>query len=163
GCGCKLAPETLLPLLARLPAQRDDERLLVDSHTSDDAGAYLLTEDLALVQTVDFFTPPVDDPYDFGRIAAANALSDVSAIGAGMGAADQAVPDVTDFVLLGQVPHVCRGGGVAAELNPDQLTAARGVQELLEAAAGVPAGARRNAEWAAGFTGFADGVAPWRR
>jgi selenide,water dikinase len=82
GCGCKLAPGALLPLLARLPAQAADERLLVDAHTSDDAGAFALTEELALVQTLDFFTPPVDDPYDFGRIAAANALSDVYAMGA---------------------------------------------------------------------------------
>jgi selenide,water dikinase len=71
-----------MPLLAGLPAQAADERLLVGAATSDDAGAYRLTDELALVQTVDFFTPPVDDPYDFGRIAAANALSDVYAMGA---------------------------------------------------------------------------------
>ena len=82
GCGCKLAPGTLLPLLAGLPEQAADERLLVGAHTSDDAGVYRLTEEIALVQTLDFFTPPVDDPYDFGRIAAANALSDVYAMGA---------------------------------------------------------------------------------
>jgi selenide,water dikinase len=82
GCGCKLAPGALLPLLAGLPAQAVDDRLLVDAHTSDDAGAFALTDELALVQTLDFFTPPVDDPYDFGRIAAANALSDVYAMGA---------------------------------------------------------------------------------
>jgi selenide,water dikinase len=55
--------------------------VLVDMSTSDDAGVYRLTDDVALVQTVDFFTPVVDDPYDFGRIAAANALSDVYAMG----------------------------------------------------------------------------------
>jgi selenide, water dikinase len=58
-----------------------DERVLVGFATSDDAGVYRLSDDLALVQTVDFFTPVVDDPYDFGRIAAANALSDVYAMG----------------------------------------------------------------------------------
>jgi selenide, water dikinase len=58
-----------------------DPNALVDFATSDDAGVYRLTDDLALVQTVDFFTPIVDDPYDFGRIAAANALSDVYAMG----------------------------------------------------------------------------------
>ena len=56
--------------------------MLVGPHTADDAGVYRLREDLALVQTVDFFTPIVDDPYDFGRIAAANALSDIYAMGA---------------------------------------------------------------------------------
>ena len=58
-----------------------DPNVLVGHATSDDAGVYRLTADLALVQTVDFFTPVVDDPYDFGRIAAANALSDVYAMG----------------------------------------------------------------------------------
>jgi selenide,water dikinase len=71
----------LLRLLAELPPQPPDERLLVGSATSDDAAVFRLSDDLALVQTIDFFTPPVDDPYDFGRIAAANALSDVYAMG----------------------------------------------------------------------------------
>jgi selenide,water dikinase len=81
GCGCKLPAQVLLGLLADLPAQ-EDERLLVGAATADDAAVFRLREDLALVQTVDFFTPLVDDPYDFGRIAAANALSDVYAMGA---------------------------------------------------------------------------------
>ena len=58
-----------------------DPNVLVGHATSDDAGVYRISDDLALVQTVDFFTPIVDDPYDFGRIAAANALSDVYAMG----------------------------------------------------------------------------------
>jgi selenide,water dikinase len=66
--------------LALLPPQHDP-RLLVDTSTADDAGVYKLTEEIALVQTVDFFTPIVDDPYTFGRIAAANSLSDVYAMG----------------------------------------------------------------------------------
>ncbi len=81
GCGCKLPAAELLGLLGRA-AGAEDDRLLVGSATSDDAAVYRLSEDLALVQTVDFFTPPVDDPFDFGRIAAANALSDVYAMGA---------------------------------------------------------------------------------
>src|SRR5215211_2647990 len=80
GCGCKLGPGDLLPIVRALPRQ-DDPALLVGADTADDAGVYRLTDDLALVQTVDFFTPIVDDPYDFGRIAAANALSDVYAMG----------------------------------------------------------------------------------
>ncbi|MBI5106821.1 MAG: selenide, water dikinase SelD [Solirubrobacterales bacterium] len=80
GCGCKLPPAALRPLVAALPAPADP-RVLVGSATSDDAAVVRLTDDLAIVQTVDFFTPIVDDPYDFGRIAATNALSDVYAMG----------------------------------------------------------------------------------
>ena len=80
GCGCKLAAADLLPIVGDLPAPTDP-RLLVGTPTGDDAAVFLLRDDLALVQTIDFFTPLVDDPYDFGRIAAANALSDVYAMG----------------------------------------------------------------------------------
>ena len=81
GCGCKLPAAAIGPLLAGLPAPADPN-VLVAFETSDDAGVYRLRDDLALVQTVDFFTPIVDDPFDFGRIAATNALSDVYAMGA---------------------------------------------------------------------------------
>jgi selenide,water dikinase len=67
--------------LRHLPTT-DDPNVLVGYRTSDDAGVYRLSDDLAIVQTVDFFTPIVDDPYDFGRIAATNALSDLYAMGA---------------------------------------------------------------------------------
>ncbi len=80
GCGCKIAAADLLPIVGTLPAS-EDPRLLVGSATSDDAAVMQVRDGLALVQTVDFFTPLVDDPYDFGRIAAANALSDVYAMG----------------------------------------------------------------------------------
>lgn len=70
----------LAQLLRKLPAVKD-ERLLVGIETADDAGVYLFSEDVALIQTVDFFTPIVDDPYLYGQIAAANALSDVYAMG----------------------------------------------------------------------------------
>jgi selenide,water dikinase len=80
GCGCKLAAADLLPILQDLPVTRDP-RLLVGLASGDDAAVFQLRPDLALVQTVDFFTPIVDDPFDFGRIAAANALSDVYAMG----------------------------------------------------------------------------------
>ncbi|MEA2295506.1 MAG: cysteine desulfurase, partial [Solirubrobacteraceae bacterium] len=81
GCACKLPPGTLHPLLADLP-RAHDERLLVGFETADDAAAYRVAPDLAVVTTADFFTPIVDDPYSFGQIAAANALSDVYAMGA---------------------------------------------------------------------------------
>jgi len=80
GCGCKLPASAVGPLLAALP-QQTDPNVLVGFDTIDDAGVYKLRDDLAIVQTVDFFTPIVDDPFDFGRIAAANALSDVYAMG----------------------------------------------------------------------------------
>jgi selenide,water dikinase len=73
-------PTVLGKALAMLPPHHDP-RVLVDTSTADDAGVYKLTDDIALVQTVDFFTPIVDDPYTYGRIAAANSLSDVYAMG----------------------------------------------------------------------------------
>lgn len=80
GCASKLPPGSLRAVLSKLPAQTDPN-LLVGFETSDDAGIYRIAPDLALVQTVDFFTPLVDDPFTFGQIAAANALSDVYAMG----------------------------------------------------------------------------------
>jgi selenide,water dikinase len=80
GCAAKLNPATLEAVLRKLPRQTDPN-VLVGFDTNDDAGIYKLTEGLALVQTVDFFTPIVDDPHLFGQIAAANALSDVYAMG----------------------------------------------------------------------------------
>jgi len=80
GCACKIGPGALSELLAALPSEADGN-LLVGVETRDDAGVYRISDDLALVQSVDFFTPIVDDPRDFGRIAAANALSDVYAMG----------------------------------------------------------------------------------
>src|ERR1700750_2563903 len=81
GCGCKLPAAALRPIVAGLE-RPDDPRVLVAADTTEDAGLIALTADLAIVQTVDFFTPIVDDPYWFGRIAATNALSDVYAMGA---------------------------------------------------------------------------------
>jgi len=81
GCGCKIGPADLMEVLRNLPAAMPNRDLLVGLDTSDDAGVYRLTDEIALVQTVDFFTPIVDDPYDFGQIAAANAISDIYAMG----------------------------------------------------------------------------------
>jgi selenide,water dikinase len=80
GCAAKLNPATLDAVLRKLPRQTDPN-VLVGFDTNDDAGIYLISEGLALVQTVDFFTPIVDDPFLFGQIAAANALSDIYAMG----------------------------------------------------------------------------------
>ena len=81
GCACKLRPQELERVLANLPVPTDPA-VLVGVETSDDAAVYKLSDDLAVVETVDFFTPIADDPYDFGAISAANSLSDIYAMGA---------------------------------------------------------------------------------
>lgn len=81
GCGCKIAPSQLQEILKHVPLQVTDPQLLVGADTSDDAAVYQVSETQALVLTTDFFMPIVDDPIDFGRIAATNALSDVYAMG----------------------------------------------------------------------------------
>jgi selenide,water dikinase len=80
GCASKLSPAALDKVLGKLPRQNDPNVLVGFDH-ADDAGVYKITPDLAMVQTVDFFTPVVDDPYVFGQIAATNALSDIYAMG----------------------------------------------------------------------------------
>lgn len=82
GCGCKIAPAVLTSLLGRMPPGVLPPELLVGTEHADDAAVYRLNEHQAVVATTDFFTPIVDDPFDFGRIAATNALSDVYAMGA---------------------------------------------------------------------------------
>ncbi|MCK9283937.1 MAG: selenide, water dikinase SelD [Rhodocyclaceae bacterium] len=82
GCGCKISPAVLSRLLAESPLPVPSADLLVGRESSDDAAVYRLNDEQAIVATTDFFTPIVDDPYDFGRIAATNALSDVYAMGA---------------------------------------------------------------------------------
>src|SRR5437867_8745942 len=81
GCGCKIAPAALTEILAKVPRPFIDPALLVGIETSDDAAVYRLNDEQALIATTDFFMPIVDDPYDFGRIAATNAISDVYAMG----------------------------------------------------------------------------------
>lgn len=108
GCASKLPPGSLATVLAKLPAQHDDN-LLVGFDTSDDAGVYRISSTQALVQTVDFFTPLVDDPFTFGQIAAANALSDVYAMGGTPVSALALVcfPQEGDLDVLGDI---MRGG-----------------------------------------------------
>jgi len=82
GCGCKIAPAVLSEILAAAPIRGLPKDLLVGTETADDAAVYRLNDTQALVATTDFFSPVVDDPFDFGRIAATNAISDVYAMGA---------------------------------------------------------------------------------
>jgi selenide,water dikinase len=117
GCGCKLSAADLRPIVAGLP-RPEDPRVLVAADTADDAGVVQLTEELAIVQTVDFFTPIVDDPYWFGRIAATNALSDVYAMGGRPVSALNLVaypletlgPDVLREILRGGAEAVAAAG-----------------------------------------------------
>lgn len=119
GCGCKIAPGLLTEILARAPQGLVPPELLVGNETSDDAAVYKLNDQQALVATTDFFTPIVDDPFDFGRIAAANALSDIYAMGGtpimalalvGM-PIDKLPPEVIGRVLEGGA-SICREAGI---------------------------------------------------
>jgi len=119
GCGCKLSPAVLRELLAGQPAAAGFADLLVGNETSDDAAAWRLNDQQALVATTDFFMPVVDDPRDFGRIAATNALSDVYAMGAqpilalavvGMPVAK--LPAETIRAILAGGAEVCAAAGV---------------------------------------------------
>ena len=147
GCASKLAAAELEALMDDLPSA-SDERILVDYRTSDDAGVYEWTGGPALVQTVDFFTPIVDDPAVFGRIAAANALSDVYAMGgrprtalaiAALPSANGPGPDVIKAIFRGGIdtltgagvallgghtvtdPEIKFGYAVTGEVDPDRV------------------------------------------
>jgi selenide, water dikinase len=276
GCACKIGPGQLAELLDGVSASADP-RLLVGAQTRDDAAVYRLTDELALVQTADFFTPIVDDPRDFGRVAAANALSDIYAMGArprlalnlvafpladlgaqileailaggaeiaaeaevavagghsiddpepkygmavtgvvhpdrfvsnagarpgdalhltkpigsglittaakrglageesvaaavetmtglnrdaserALAAGATAMTDVTGFGLLGHLHELCEASGVSAELHAEAVPAIADALELAEDQRCHAGGSRRNAEWATGFTRFADSV-----
>jgi selenide,water dikinase len=109
GCGCKLPAAALLPIVRDLPATTAPA-LLVGSATADDGAVWRISDELALVQTVDFFTPVVDDAYDFGRIAAANALSDVYAMGGRPLTALNLVAWPLDRLGADALAHVLRGG-----------------------------------------------------
>ena len=109
GCTAKLGAGVLSRILERLPRGKKDPDLLVGYDSRDDAAVYRITDDIALVQTVDFFPPMVDDPYTFGQIAATNALSDVYAMGGEVKTALNLVcfPEDMDLNVLGEI---LRGG-----------------------------------------------------
>lgn len=109
GCAAKMGPADLKQALAPLK-RLDDPRLLVGHETFDDAGIFRISPDLALVQTVDFFAPIVDDPYDFGRVAATNALSDVFAMGGEPITAMNIVGFPTGKLPIEVLSDVLRGG-----------------------------------------------------
>lgn len=109
GCTAKLGPDALSRVLSMLPEKQRDENLLVGFDSSDDAAVYRLSDKTAVVQTLDFFPPMVEDPYLFGQIAAANALSDIYAMGGEVKTALNIVcfPEQMDLNILG---NILRGG-----------------------------------------------------
>ena len=109
GCTAKLGAGVLEHILEKLPKGEKDQNLLVGYDSKDDASVYRLTDDLAMVQTLDFFPPVVEDPYTFGKIAAANALSDIYAMGGEVRTALNIVcfPEQMDLNVLGEI---MRGG-----------------------------------------------------
>lgn len=119
GCGCKLAPAMLQELLANQPAAAPFKQLLVGVETGDDAAVWKVDDSTCIVATTDFFMPVVDDPFDFGRIAATNAISDVYAMGAkpimalailGMPLDKISVDDVRKIIAGGNA--VCASAGI---------------------------------------------------
>lgn len=120
GCAAKLNPSLLADLLAPLAASQHPD-LIVGLQTSDDAAVFRLSHDRAVVQTIDFFTPIVDDPFTFGAIAAANAMSDVYAMGGEVAFALNVVafpsdldPSILAAVLSGGAAKVAEAGGIIA-------------------------------------------------
>lgn len=120
GCTAKLGAGVLHKVLEKIP-KKADPNLLIGYDSSDDAAVYKVQEDLAIVQTLDFFPPMVDDPYTFGQIAAANALSDIYAMGGNVISALNIVcfPESYDMnilgeILLGGAKKVQEAGGVLA-------------------------------------------------
>ena len=119
GCGCKISPGVLATLLKQSAAAQTFAGLLVGSETADDAAVYQLNDEQAVIATTDFFMPIVDDPFDFGRIAAANALSDVYAMGgtpilalAILGMPIKALPLATIGEILRGGEAICTEAGI---------------------------------------------------
>jgi selenide,water dikinase len=115
GCGCKIAPAVLSEILDGLPQPFTDPALLVGNDSNDDAAVYRINGDQAVVATTDFFMPIVDDPFDFGRIAATNALSDLYATGAKPILALAIVGMPIDKMPVAVIRQILAGGAAACE------------------------------------------------
>lgn len=120
GCTAKLGPGMLKSVLDKIP-NKFDENLLIGFDSSDDGAVYKLTDDIAIIHTLDFFTPIVEDPYTFGKIAAANALSDVYAMGGEVkvalnivGFPEKMEADILGEILRGGAEKVHEAGGVVS-------------------------------------------------
>src|ERR687896_1018258 len=122
GCACKLSPQDLTEVLKLIGPGAHPGEVVVASDTKDDAAVYRLPDGSGLVQTVDFFTPIVDDPFDWGRVAAANALSDVYAMGGTPKLALNIVAWPIEELSTDLLADVLRGGAkVAAEVGVSVL------------------------------------------
>jgi selenide,water dikinase len=129
GCGCKLAPSVLQQLLANQPAAAAYKQLLVGTETADDAAVWQLDADTCIIATTDFFMPMVDDPFDFGRISATNAISDVYAMGgkpilalAILGMPVDKIPTEMVREILQGGAAVCATAGIPAAGGPRSTT-----------------------------------------
>lgn len=120
GCGCKISPQILDRILHSNLAVPDNKKLIVGNHSKDDAAVYDMGNDTALISTTDFFMPIVDDPFDFGRIASANAISDVYAMGGKPVLAiailgwpvDKIAPEIAQKVIEGS-RSICLEAGIS--------------------------------------------------
>jgi len=152
GCGCKLAPTVLHQLLADQPAAQPYRELLVGTETGDDAAVWQLDENTCIIATTDFFMPMVDDPRDFGRIAATNAISDVYAMGGrpimalailGM-PVDKVSPAVVRDILKGGA-EICSSAGIPVA-GGHSIDCPEPVYGLAVIGLGRPEHIRRNAD-----------------
>ena len=128
GCACKLRPNDLEQILEQLPVG-DNPAVLVDMTSADDAAVYKVRDDLALVQTVDFFTPIVDDPYEFGAVSAANSLSDIYAMGADPIFALSIVAFPTQRLPLSVLASILEGASDVARLAGVSIIGGHSVED----------------------------------
>ncbi|WP_420342223.1 selenide, water dikinase SelD [Paenirhodobacter sp.] len=152
GCGCKIAPGVLEGILRGATALPVPPELLVGIETSDDAAVYQLAPNLAVVATTDFFMPVVDDPHDFGRIAATNALSDIYAMGATpifalalVGMPVNVLSQGTIRAILDGGAEACRGAGIPIA-GGHTIDSVEPIYGLVAIGVVDPAHLRRNAD-----------------
>ncbi len=152
GCGCKIEPGLLADLLRESAVAEPVAALLVGRETGDDAAVYRLSDEVAVVATIDFFMPIVDVPFDFGRIAAANALSDVYAMGGtpllalaivGMPVKVLPVPVIREVLRGGE--SVCAAAGIPVA-GGHSIDSAEPIYGLVAIGQVAPAGIRRNSD-----------------
>jgi len=152
GCGCKLAPSVLQQLLAGQPAAQPYRQLLVGTETGDDAAVWQVDEKTCIIATTDFFMPMVDDPCDFGRIAAANAISDVYAMGgkpimalAVLGMPVDKVPTTMVREILNGGSEICATAGIPVA-GGHSIDSPEPIYGLAVVGLGRPEAIRRNAD-----------------
>jgi selenide,water dikinase len=156
GCGCKLAPSVLQQLLAGAPAAAPFKHLIVGTETGDDAAVWQVDDNLCIIATTDFFMPVVDDPYDFGRIAATNAISDIYAMGgqpvmalAILGMPLDKLPLATVRLILQGGEAVCATAGIPIA-GGHSIDSPEPIYGLVAIGTCRPENVRRNADARAG-------------